>query len=122
MSWKFDEKSPIYTQIAQHLKLQIIGQQIKCGEKLPAVRELAEKIGVNPNTIQRAFSELEKEGIVYTSSTSGRFVTEDRHLIQTKQHDIAQSEVELFVHRMEQLGFQHNEITAILEKYMKENH
>ena len=60
MSWKFDEKSPIYVQIAQHIKMQIISQEIKSGDQLPTVRELAEEAGVNPNTMQRAFSELER--------------------------------------------------------------
>ena len=64
MSWKFDEKSPIYVQIAQHIKMQIISQEIKSGDQLPTVRELAEEAGVNPNTMQRAFSELEREGMV----------------------------------------------------------
>ena len=62
MSWTFDNNLPIYLQIMDKIKLQIISNQLQAGEKLPAVRELAAEAGVNPNTIQRALSDLEKDG------------------------------------------------------------
>ena len=68
MSWKFDEKSPIYVQIAQHIKMQIISQEIKSGDQLPTVRELAEEAGVNPNTMQRAFrTRTRRHGLLSTN-------------------------------------------------------
>lgn len=120
MSWKFDEKSPIYVQIAQHIKMQIIIQEIKNGDQLPTVRELAEEAGVNPNTMQRAFSELEREGMVYSQRTSGRFVTEDTDLIMQKRREVAEAELESFVNNMQKMGFQINDITSVLESYIKE--
>lgn len=120
MSWKFDEKSPIYVQIAQHIKMQIISQKIKNGDQLPTVRELAEEAGVNPNTMQRAFSELEREGMVYSQRTSGRFVTEDTDLIMQKRREVAEAELESFVNNMQKMGFQINDITSVLESYIKE--
>lgn len=120
MSWKFDEKSPIYVQIAQHIKMQIINQEIKNGDQLPTVRELAEEAGVNPNTMQRAFSELEREGMVYSQRTSGRFVTEDTDLIMQKRREVAEAELESFVNNMQKMGFQINDITSVLESYIKE--
>lgn len=84
MSWNFDEKSPIYAQIAQHIKMQIVSQEIKSGDQLPTVREYAENAGVNPNTMQRAFTELEREGMVYSQRTAGRYVTDDQELISQK--------------------------------------
>ncbi|MCI7676614.1 MULTISPECIES: GntR family transcriptional regulator [Streptococcus] len=120
MSWKFDEKSPIYAQIAQHVKMQIISQEIKSGEQLPTVRELAEIAGVNPNTMQRAFSELEREGMVYSQRTSGRFVTDDTELIAQKRKEVAELELRNFVDNMAKIGFDTQDIPSILETYLKE--
>lgn len=120
MSWKFDEKSPIYAQIAQHVKMQIISQEIKSGDQLPTVRELAEIAGVNPNTMQRAFSELEREGMVYSQRTSGRFVTDDTELIAQKRKEVAELELRNFVDNMAKIGFDTQDIPSILETYLKE--
>ena len=120
MSWKFDEKSPIYVQIAQHIKMQIISQEIKSGEQLPTVRELAEIAGVNPNTMQRAFSELEREGMVYAQRTSGRFVTDDKELIVQKRNELAELELKNFVDNMTKIGFSIKEILSVLNTYITE--
>ena len=122
MSWNFDEKSPIYIQIAKHIKMKIISQEIKSGDQLPTVRELAEEAGVNPNTMQRAFSELEQEGMVFSKSTSGRVVTEDEKLIKQKRHELATEELQSFVQNMHHIGFDTSDIIAVLESYVKENH
>lgn len=122
MSWNFDEKSPIYIQIVKHIKMKIISQEIKSGDQLPTVRELAEEAGVNPNTIQRAFSELEQEGMVFSKRTSGRFVTEDEKLIKQKRHELATEELQSFVQNMHHIGFDTSDIIAVLESYVKENH
>lgn len=122
MSWNFDEKSPIYIQIAKHIKMKIISQEIKSGDQLSTVRELAEEAGVNPNTMQRAFSELEQEGMVFSKRTSGRFVTEDEKLIKQKRHELATEELQSFVQNMHHIGFDTSDIIAVLESYVKENH
>ncbi|WNZ89019.1 GntR family transcriptional regulator [Streptococcus iniae] len=120
MSWKFDEKSPIYAQIAQHIKMQIVSQEIKSGDQLPTVREFAEATGVNPNTMQRAFTELEREGMVYSQRTAGRYVTDDQELIATKRRELARNELQSFSHNMEKMGFNRLEIIPVLESFLKE--
>ncbi|KPJ23253.1 GntR family transcriptional regulator [Streptococcus phocae subsp. phocae] len=119
MSWKFNEKSPIYVQIAQHVLMQIISQEIKTGEQLPTVREYAEIAGVNPNTMQRAFAELENQGIVYSQRTAGRFVTDDQTLIDNKRKDLATSEIKTFIDNMIKMGFTHSEIIPILSNFLE---
>ncbi|MCI6872283.1 GntR family transcriptional regulator [Streptococcus hyointestinalis] len=119
MAWTFDEKLPIYAQIAQHIKLKIISQEIKTGEKLPTVRDYAQEAGVNPNTMQRAFTELEREGMVYSKRTSGRFVTEDEALIAKVRKEVAETELAQFVKKMTSIGFEQNDIVPILEDYIK---
>ena len=121
MSWNFDEKSPIYAQIAQHIKMQIVSQEIKSGDQLPTVREYAENAGVNPNTMQRAFTELEREGMVYSQRTAGRYVTDDQELISQKRRELAKEELDSFVTNMSKMGFSKNGILPVLEAYIKED-
>lgn len=121
MTWTFDDKLPIYAQIAQHIKLKIVSQDIKSGEQLPTVRDYAQEAGVNPNTMQRAFSELERDGLVYSKRTSGRFVTEDKLLITKLRKEVASQELDQFVTKMSQMGFSKEEIIPTLENYIKES-
>ena len=120
MAWTFDEKSPIYLQIAYRVKLKIASKELSMGQQLLPVRELAQEAGVNPNTVQRAFQELEKEGLVYSARTSGRFVTEDEKLIDQKRHEIAQSLMKNFVTEMAAIGLSSPEIKAIITDYIEQ--
>lgn len=120
MAWTFDEKSPIYIQIAYRVKLKIASKELSMGQQLLPVREFAQEAGVNPNTVQRAFQELEKEGLVYSARTSGRFVTEDEKLIDQKRHEIAQSLMKNFVTEMTAIGFNSPEIKAIITDYIEQ--
>lgn len=120
MAWEFNEKSPIYSQIAEHIKMQIVSQEIKSGDQLPTVRELAQEAGVNPNTMQRAFTELEREGMVFSQRTSGRFVTEDNLLIGKIRRQVAKAELATFVNNMKKIGYKLDEITVALDHFIKE--
>ncbi|HEQ9738762.1 TPA: GntR family transcriptional regulator [Streptococcus pyogenes] len=101
--------------------MQIISQEIKSGDQLPTVREYAEIAGVNPNTMQRAFTELEREGMVYSQRTAGRFVTDDQKLIARKRRELAISELESFITNMTKMGFNHTEIIPVLTSFLKED-
>lgn len=120
MAWEFNEKSPIYSQIAEHIKMQIVSQEIKSGDQLPTVRELAQEAGVNPNTMQRAFTELEREGMVFSQRTSGRFVTEDNLLIGKIRQQVEKAELATFVNNMKKIGYTLDEITVALDHFIKE--
>ena len=120
MAWTFDEKSPIYLQIAYRVKLKIASKELSMGQQLLPVREFAQEAGVNPNTVQRAFQELEKEGLVYSARTSGRFVTEDEKLIDQKRHEIAQSLMKNFVTEMAAIVFSSPEIKTIITDYIEQ--
>ncbi|WP_165210423.1 GntR family transcriptional regulator [Streptococcus tangpeifui] len=121
MAWTFDEKSPIYLQIAKNIKIKIVSQEMKQGEQLPTVRDYAQEAGVNPNTMQRAFTELEREGMVFSRRTAGRFVTEDASLIEEKRAELAQDEIANFMLNMENIGFSDREILAEIDNYLKQN-
>ncbi|AWN61877.1 GntR family transcriptional regulator [Streptococcus sobrinus] len=118
MAWTFDEKSPIYLQIAKNIKIKIVSQGMKQGEQLPTVRDYAQEAGVNPNTMQRAFTELEREGIVFSRRTSGRFVTEDEELIKGKASELAEDEIAGFASNMANIGFSNQEILEETKKYL----
>ena len=118
MAWKFDNNIPIYIQISNIIKLQIVTKQLKSGDKLPTVRDLAETAGVNPNTVQRALSDLEAEGFVYSVRTTGRFVTDNVELIQKTRVELAQQELDSFVTNMLDLGFEKIDLVAQLEEFL----
>lgn len=118
MPWKFADDSPIYLQIVEIIKKQIASGELKGGDKLPAVRELALSAGVNPNTMQKALAELERQGFLYTQRTAGRFVSESvsqTSLRNEQAHELMQE----FTENMIKLGFQKTEILKLYEEYLE---
>ena len=120
MAWTLDSGRPIYAQIIERVQLDIITGRYKPGEKLPSVRELASEAAVNPNTMQKALSELEQSGLLYTQRTSGRFITEDTELIHRIKNDLATMQVREFIRKMRQMGIGDNEILQLINTIMKE--
>ena len=119
MSWTFDNNKPIYLQIMEKIKLQIISHKLEPNQQLPTVRELASEAGVNPNTIQRALSDLEREGFVYTKQTSGRFVTEDLDLILQSRKQLSEEQLQQFVTGMVEFGYEKEELPTVLRDYIE---
>ena len=89
MSWNLNSDRPIFLQIIEKIQTDIISGAYEPGDKLPSVRELASKASVNPNTMQKALSELERTGLVYSQRTSGRFITEDTGMIRQLRAELA---------------------------------
>lgn len=116
MQWQLRGDRPIYQQLVEILTQQIVSGQLAAGDKVPAVRELAAQAGVNPNTMQRALADMEREGLMYTNRTSGRYVTEDKEMIQKIREQIASDRIAEFLAGMSQLGFSEQEVYRLLEK------
>lgn len=114
MSWNLDSDRPIYMQIIERLKMDIISGVYAPGQKLPSVREFAMEASVNPNTMQRALAELERDGLVFSQRTSGRFITEDVSLMKEIKVELASEQIKEFLKRMERLGIQKEEIIALI--------
>lgn len=112
--WKLSSDRPIYAQILEEMQLRIIIGQYKPGTRIPSVRELAAEAGVNPNTMQKALVELERNGLVMAQRTSGRVVTEDLEMIKETRNKIAQEQIREFIDKMRKLGFQKEEIMQLL--------
>lgn len=121
MAWMLDSDRPIYAQLVERIQMQIVSGQYPPGGKLPSVRELAMEAAVNPNTMQKAFAELERSGLIITQRTNGRNVTGDEQLIQQIRQELAQNHIDIFVKGMRELGYQNGEITALLQESCKEN-
>lgn len=110
MEWKFDNQKPIYAQIVDVIRLRIITGRYEPGSRLPSVRELAAEASVNPNTMQKALTELEGTGLIYAVRTSGRFITEDESEIASERSRLAGQRIETFLREMEELGIGKQEI------------
>lgn len=120
MAWQFEHDRPIYTQLLEQIRIHIISGTYPIGSKLPSVRDLAAEAAVNPNTMQKALSELERSGLIYSQRTSGRYVTEDSAMIQTLKKDIAKEKIKELLESMNQLGFEPAEAKLLLEETIKE--
>ena len=120
MQWQFSNEMPIYSQLVEQIKIGIVSGMFPPGERLPSVRDLATEAGVNPNTMQRAMTELERDGLVYSQRTAGRFVTEDHAVIQAAKRDLAQRHIHAFLAAMLRLGYGRGEIISLLEQEHQE--
>ena len=115
MTWVFENDQPIYTQLVDQIKFAIVSGELPPGARMPAVRELSLEAGVNPNTMQRALQQLEREGLVYAQRSAGRFVTEDTAVIDRARERLAAEHVRRYREAMRSLGFTGKEMIALLE-------
>lgn len=117
---EYDNKVPIYMQIIMEMKIRMVSGKLSAGEKIASVRELAQEFEVNPNTMQRALSEMERENLFYTERTSGRFVTTDEGIIMTLRNHLAEQELKRFMEYMEKIGYTKIEMIQKIEEWQKE--
>jgi len=120
MDYNFDNDRPIYIQLVEKIKIEIISGKLKPGEKLPSVRELALIAKVNPNTMQKALMDLEELGFITTERTNGKFVTTDVELIENMKKGLAREFVENYLKDMQDIGFTYQESIDYLLN-LKEN-
>lgn len=114
---EFKSNVPIYIQVMEDIKMKIIRGTLKAGDKIVSVRELALELGVNPNTIQRALSELEREGFLYTERAVGRYVSDNQELFLTYKESLIQKNIHDFIETMQQIGIEYDDIINYLQKY-----
>ena len=107
MAWELDADRPIYAQLVERIQKEIVSGKYQPGEKLPSVRDLAAVAAVNPNTMQKAFAELERSGLI---------VTEDTELIGNTREQLAAGHVRNFINNMQELGYQREEIRNLFDK------
>ena len=116
MDYIFDNERPIYIQLVEKIRLEIVSGKLKSGERLPSVRELALIARVNPNTMQKALAELEDEGLIYTERTNGKFVTENKELIEKIKKELAEEKVNNYLNDMKNIGISYQEAVIYLQE------
>ena len=121
MSWEIKSGLPIYTQLVEELKRRIVSGQYEPGEKLLPVRELAQEAKVNPNTMQKALAELERQNLVYAVRTTGRYITEDIQLIEQTKDEFARSHVQTYYKEMSTLGYEKQDMVRMITEYNEED-
>ena len=119
MKPEFNNSSPIYQQIVDHIKISISKGDYLPGAKVSSVRELAVNFGVNPNTVQRALAKLEDMGYLYTERTSGRYVTKDLAIITQLKSEILVQIMAEFMKKMQAAGIEKNDVIAYLKTYIE---
>ena len=120
MEWQIDNNKPVYIQLVEQLKMKIISGEIELDSKLDSVRNLAAEAMVNPNTMQKALAELERQGFVYSKRTSGRFVTDDKALIDKERKNLVKESVKSSLETLINLGYTDEEIIKLIEEILKE--
>ncbi len=115
MGWNLKSDRPIYAQLVEQIELMIVSGMYPPGAKLPSVRDLAADAAVNPNTMQRALSQLETDGLLYTQRTSGRYVTEDTEKIMQTKRTLATGLLKEFLESMGRLGFDREQTIELLQ-------
>lgn len=120
MSWNLDSSKPIYTQIIEKIQMDILSGKYQPGARLPSVRDLAADAGVNPNTMQKALTELERSNLVHSARTSGRFITEDTVMIDKMRENLAKAQIQEFFEKMKQMGFNQEKTILFMQQIVKE--
>ncbi len=117
MEYVFDNERPIYLQLVEKLRIEIVSSKLKQGERLPSVRELALMVKVNPNTMQKALVELENQKLVYTERTNGKFVTNDCKLIEKVKKELAGEKIIDYLKSMKDIGIDRKEAIVCLQEF-----
>ena len=119
MRWEFHNEAPIYTQVMERVERMIVSGALPPGERLPSVRVFAQEAGVNPNTMQKALTELERGGLIYSQRTAGHFVTEDQSVIAQAREELAAIQAERFLQSMRELGYSAAQTAELLHRKLE---
>ncbi len=121
MDYRFNDNIPIYIQLVEMIKTDIVSGKYQPGDKLPAVRDMAMELGVNPNTVQRAFSELEREDLVKSDRTNGRYVTDDKKKIRELLKVLSEKYIDELFEKLNSLGMSDGQIVKMINNERKKN-
>jgi GntR family transcriptional regulator len=114
----FESTKPIYLQIMDLIKKEIATGKLPPGSQMASVRELAMQYQVNPNTVQRALSELEREGLVKSDRTIGRFINDKSDMIEALKNQMIEEVIGEFVKKVGELNIEEKAICSLIERYL----
>lgn len=116
MEFNFDNNIPIYIQLVEYIKKDIISGKYKPKERIPSVRELALTLKVNPNTMQKALTYLEEQKLIYTERTNGKYVTDDQKIIDKIKYEYAKNITDNYLLNMSDIGLTNEEVINYLKE------
>ena len=119
MNWKFTGDRPVYQQIMENIRGAILKGELPPGARVPSVRDLATQAQVNPNTMQRALSQLEIDGLASSNRTAGRMVTDNSVIIDATRKRLAKKHIDIYLNAMAQLGYDSAKAAALLKEEEK---
>lgn len=114
MDFMFNDKEPIYIQIIRNIKQKIVRGELKIGDSIPSRREMAIMIKVNPNTVQKAYKEMEEMGIIKTQKNYQSNITEDETIIKSIKEDLINESMDLFINSMKAINLDKEEVINII--------
>lgn len=118
----FDKRSPVYEQIIEMHKQKIVSGAFQPGQEIPSRRELATQLKVNPNTVQRAYKEMEGLGLIYTDGNSLSKITESQSKIQTLRQELLDEALQGFIETVRTIGLEDESVLDLIKKRLKEVH
>ena len=114
--YKFNDIEPIYLQLINIIKQQIVNGNLKENDRIKSVREMAQEYGINPNTVQKALSELEELGFIYTDRTNGRYVAMTKQKMELTKQEMGMVLTDSYIKSMQELNFKNEDIKKLLNK------
>ena len=118
----FDKRSPVYEQIIEMHKQKIVSGAFQPGQEIPSRRELATQLKVNPNTVQRAYKEMEGLGLIYTDGNSLSKITDSQSKIQTLRQETLEDALQAFIETVRSIGLEDEAVLNLIKKRLKEVH
>ena len=116
MAWQFHNRAPVYLQLVSRIRKDILNGKYKADEQVPPVRQMAFEAAVNPNTMQKAFVELEREGLLYARSTAGRFVTSDEEVLRRARETMRREVLDQLLAEAMSLDISKDEIIMFIQQ------
>lgn len=121
MSWNFDGVTPLFQQVANRIRADILNGRYRPDEQLPSVRQFAFDASVNPNTMQKAMALLEDEGLLYTKGTAGRFVTSDANVIEAASKSLRREIIKNIINEASAHGITANELLYYIKEELNDD-
>ena len=122
MNVKFNNRDPVYVQVIRHFKEQIATGIYEPGQEIPSRRELANQLKINPNTAQRAYKEMEEQGLIFTEGNLPSRITKDEQLLKMVREELILVAVDTFVHSVRSINVPvHEALHLVKDKYEREN-
>ncbi len=112
---EFNNNIPIYIQVMEKIKQEIVTSRLKPGDKMPSSRDYSVELGINFNTVARVYKEMEMEELLFTKRGLGTFVTESSDRVERLRLEMAKKQIELFVSGMRQIGYTKKDMIKFIE-------